>query len=73
MDRQSLIEGLQKAFDGDDRQRNTEDVSDVEYKGDTNSLYVKRQKVFDMQSRQPEQLHVMSEEEIFERLHKERH
>ncbi len=73
MDRQSLIEGLQKAFDGDDRQRNTEDVSDVEYKGDTNSLYVKRQKVFDMQSGQPEQLHVMSEEEIFERLHKERH
>lgn len=73
MDRQSLIEGLQKAFDGDDRQRNTEDVSDVEYKGDTNSLYIKRQKSFDMQSEQPKKLPAMSEEEIFERLHKERH
>ena len=29
MDRQSLIEGLQRAFDGDERQRNTSDLSDV--------------------------------------------
>lgn len=72
MDRQSLIEGLQKAFDGDDRQRNTCDISDVEYKGDTNTLYVKRQKSYNMQNDKPDTLHVMSEEEIFERLHKER-
>ena len=72
MDRQSLIEGLQKAFDGDDRQRNTCDISDVEYKGDTNTLYVKKQKSYNMQNNEPDTLHVMSEEEIFERLHKER-
>ena len=46
MDRQSLIEGLQKAFDGDDRERTTNDISDEEYKGDTNTLYVKKQKMF---------------------------
>ena len=73
MDRQSLIEGLQKAFDGDDRERTTNDISDVEYKGDTNTLYVKKQKMFDMQNNEPEVKHVMSEEEIFERMHKERH
>ena len=70
MDRQSLIEGLQKAVDGDDRERTTNDISDVEYKGDTNTLYVKKQKMFDMQNNEPEVKHVMSEEEIFERLHK---
>ena len=72
MDRQSLIERLQKAFDGDERQRNTSDISDVEYKGDTNTLYVKEQKLFNMQNDEPDTLHVMSEEEIFERLYKER-
>ena len=72
MDRQSLIERLQKAFDGEERQRNTSDISDVEYKGDTNTLYVKEQKLFNMQNDEPDTLHVMSEEEIFERLYKER-
>ena len=64
MDRQSLIERLQKAFDGDERQRNTSDISDVEYKGDTNTLYVKEQKLFNMQNDEPDTLHVMSEEEF---------
>ena len=32
MDKRNLVEGLQKAFNTDDRQRNTSDTSDVEYK-----------------------------------------
>ena len=31
MDKRNLVEGLQKAFNTDDRQRNTSDTSDVEY------------------------------------------
>ena len=38
MDKRNLVEGLQKAFNTDDRQRNTSDTSDVEYK---DSLYQK--------------------------------
>ena len=30
MDRRDLVEGLQKAFNGDDRERSTNDVADVE-------------------------------------------
>lgn len=39
MDKRNLVEGLQKAFNTDDRQRNTSDTSDVEYKENTNTLY----------------------------------
>lgn len=74
MDRQELIAGLNRAFGGDERQRNTEDISDVEYKGDTNSLYVKEQRTFNMQMDKPAStIGQMSEEELFARLHKERH
>ena len=38
MDKRNLVEGLQKAFNTDDRQRNTSDTSDVEYQY---SLYQK--------------------------------
>lgn len=41
MDKRNLVEGLQKAFNTDDRQRNTSDTSDVEYKENTNTLYIK--------------------------------
>ena len=42
MDKRNLVEGLQKAFNTDDRQRNTSDTSDVEYKENTNTLYIKK-------------------------------
>ena len=45
MDKRNLVEGLQKAFNTDDRQRNTSDTSDVEYKENTNTLYIKKQTV----------------------------
>ena len=74
MDRQELIEGLNRAFGGDERQRNTEDISDVEYKGDTNTLYVNEQKTFNMQTEKTTgTIGQMSEEELFARLHRERH
>ena len=44
MDKRNLVEGLQKAFNTDDRQRNTSDTSDVEYKENTNTLYIKKQR-----------------------------
>lgn len=44
MDKRNLVEGLQKAFNTDDRQRNTSDTSDVEYKENTNTLYIKNRK-----------------------------
>ena len=38
MDKRNLVEGLQKAFNTDDRQRNTSDTSDVEYKKNEEEL-----------------------------------
>ena len=46
MDKRNLVEGLQKAFNTDDRQRNTSDTSDVEYKENTNTLYIKKQRTY---------------------------
>jgi hypothetical protein len=71
MDRRNLVEGLQKAFNEDERVRNTEDIRDVEYKENTKSLYVKEQKTYDFERRSQE-CHLMSEEELFARLLKER-
>ncbi len=71
MDRRNLVESLQKAFNEDDRIRNTNDIDDVEYKEDTNTLYVNEQKTYNMQMKAPE-VPAMSEEEIFARLRNER-
>lgn len=71
MDRRDLVENLQRAFNEDNRIRNTIDSSDVEYKENTNTLYVKEHKTFDTQTkdRNPRE---MSEEEVFKRLLKDR-
>ena len=69
MDKRNLVEGLQKAFNTDDRQRNT---SDVEYKENTNTLYIKKQRTYNMEENM-QSATAMSEEEIFKRLHEERH
>ena len=69
MDKRNLVEGLQKAFNTDDRQRNT---SDVEYKENTNTLYIKKQRTYNMEEN-IQSATAMSEEEIFKRLHEERH
>jgi hypothetical protein len=71
MDRRNLVEGLQRAFNEDDRVRLTEDTADVEYKENTNSLYVKEQKTYNFEHR-ADQEPVMSEEELFARLLQER-
>ena len=65
MDRRDLVEELQKAFTEDDRTRSTEDTSDVEYKENTNSLYINKHRTFDMSEKEPDDLRVMSEEEVF--------
>ena len=72
MDKRNLVEGLQKAFNTDDRQRNTSDTSDVEYKENTNTLYIKKLRTYNMEENIPSAT-AMSEEEIFKRLHEERH
>ena len=66
MDKRNLVEGLQKAFNTDDRQRNTSD------KENTNTLYIKKQRTYNMEENIPSAT-AMSEEEIFKRLHEERH
>ena len=53
MDKRNLVEGLQKAFNTDDRQRNTSDTSDVEYKENTNTLYIKKQRTYNMEENIP--------------------
>lgn len=80
MDKRNLVEGLQKAFNTDDRQRNTSDTSDVEYKENTNTLYIKKQRTYNMEENRTYNMEenipsatAMSEEEIFKRLHEERH
>lgn len=71
--RRDLVEGLQRAFTQDDSTRNTKEASDVEYKENTNSLYIKKQNTYDMlNNKEPKDLREMSEEEVFERLLKER-
>lgn len=70
MDKKNLVEELQKAFKGDDREQNTEDKKDVEFLQNTNTLRVNEQKTFAMQEEQ--RVHTMTEEELFSRLLKER-
>lgn len=71
--RRDLVEGLQKAFTQDDSASSTKEASDVEYKENTNSLYIKKQSTYDMlNNKEPKDLREMSEEEVFERLLKER-
>lgn len=71
MDKKNLVEELQKAFKGDDRERNTEDKKDVEFLQNTNTLRVNEQKTFAMQE-EKQKIHTMTEEELFSRLLKER-
>lgn len=71
MDKKNLLEELQKAFKGDDRERNTEDKKDVEFLQNTNTLRVNEQKTFAMQEEE-QKIHTMTEEELFSRLLKER-
>ena len=72
MDRRDLVEGLQKAFNDDSRVRNTDDIHDVEYKENTNTLYVKEQKTYNIVRKKEEEPGFMSEEEIFKRLQEQR-
>lgn len=70
MDRKNLVEELQKAFKGDDRERSTEDEKDVEFVQNTNTLRINEQKTPD--ESEENKVHVMTEEELFSRLLKER-
>ena len=72
MDRQSLVEELNKAFREDDRIRNTEDTTDVEYREDTNTLLVNEQTTYNVLKEKEQEIPKMSEEELFGRLLKER-
>lgn len=72
MDKRDLVESLQKAFHEDQPQRNTKDSTDVEYKENTNTLFIKKHHTYDIQ-KEAEKANVLSEEEIFKRLHEERH
>ena len=58
MDKRNLVEGLQKAFNTDDRQRNTSDTSDVEYKENTNTLYIKKQRTYNGRKHSVRHCHV---------------
>lgn len=72
MDKRNLVEGLQKAFNNDARERNTSNNTDVEYKENTNTLYIKKQRTYNVEEN-VQAATAMSEEEIFKRLHEERH
>ena len=72
MDRHSLVEELNKAFREDDRIRNTEDTTDVEYREDTNTLLVNKQTTYNVLKEKEQEIPKMSEEELFGRLLKER-
>ena len=72
MDRHSLVEELNKAFREDDRIRNTEDTTDVEYREDTNTLLVNEQTTYNVLKEKEQEVPSMSEEELFGRLLKER-
>lgn len=72
MDRHSLVEELNKAFREDDRIRNTEDTTDVEYREDTNTLLVNKQTTYNVLKEKEQEVPKMSEEELFGRLLKER-
>ena len=72
MDRHSLVEELNKAFREDDRIRNTEDTTDVEYREDTNTLLVSEQTTYNVLKEKEQEVPKMSEEELFGRLLKER-
>ena len=72
MDRHSLVEELNKAFREDDRIRNTEDTTDVEYREDTNTLLVNKQTTYNVLKEKEQEVPKMSEEELFGRLWKER-
>ena len=72
MDRHSLVEELNKAFREDDRIRNTEDTTDVEYRDDTNTLLVNEQTTYNVLKEKEQEVPKMSEEELFGRLLKER-
>ena len=72
MDRHSLVEELNKAFREDDRIRNTEDTTDVEYREDTNTLRVNKQTTYNVLKEKEQEVPKMSEEELFGRLLKER-
>ncbi|MCM1106247.1 MAG: hypothetical protein NC355_04805 [Blautia sp.] len=70
MDKKNLVEELQKAFQGNEPPRDADEVSDVEYKENTNSLLVNEQKTYENLDAPTKK--AMSEEEIFDRLLKER-
>ena len=72
MDRHSLVEELNTAFREDDRIRNTEDTTDVEYREDTNTLLVNEQTTYNVLKEKEQEVPKMSEEELFGRLLKER-
>ena len=72
MDRHSLVEELNKAFREDDRIRNTEDTTDVEYREDTNTLLVNEQTTYNVLKEKEQEIPKRSEEELFGRLLKER-
>ena len=72
MDRHSLVEELNKACREDDRIRNTEDTTDVEYREDTNTLLVNEQTTYNVLKEKEQEIPKMSEEELFGRLLKER-
>ncbi|MCM1282708.1 MAG: hypothetical protein NC180_03175 [Muribaculaceae bacterium] len=70
MDKKNLVEELQKAFQGNETPKDADEVSDVEYKENTNTLLVNEQKTYENLDAPTKK--AMSEEEIFDRLLKER-
>lgn len=69
MDRQNLVEELQKAFSGG-QGTHAENDADVEYRENTKTLVVKGDRTYEMIHEPKEQK--MSEEEVFERLLQDR-
>lgn len=69
MDRQNLVEELRKAFSTGQEEGAEKDM-DVEFRENTNTLVVKGDRVYQMNSEPQEKK--MSEEEVFERLLKDR-
>ena len=69
MDRQNLVEELKKAFSNGQEDGGAEDT-DVEFRENTNTLVLKSDRVYQMNSEPQEKK--MSEEEVFERLLRDR-
>ncbi|MCH5332646.1 MAG: hypothetical protein J1D89_01695 [Agathobacter sp.] len=70
MDRKNLVEELQKAFQGDDRAQSAENEKGTEFVQNTNTLRVNEYTL--PVEEEENKVQIMTEEELFSRLLKER-